>query len=69
MYQLTETSSRPAPARAGQPPGTRSVMFSITNRGEQVAMAHAYVLPDGTLGGSGLLDPKTIRVQDTLHFI
>jgi hypothetical protein len=44
-----------------QPQGTKSVMYEIVDQsGARIATAHAYVLPDGSLGASGKYDPKSI---------
>jgi hypothetical protein len=52
------------------PIGTKSTLFEILNeRGERIGTAHAYVLPDGSLGASGRLDPKSILVGNTLHIL
>src|ERR1700737_1758256 len=69
-YQKTAFRSSLAPARAGQPPGTQSVIFNITSaQGVLVAKAHAYLLPDGSYGGSGMLDPKAIWRGDTVYYL
>jgi hypothetical protein len=44
-----------------EPPGTRSQMVAyLESSGRAVAIAHRYLRPDGTIGGSGLRrpDPK-----------
>jgi len=66
LYQLNEISSGTPSKASNQPPGTRSVMFEILNQhGRVIAKAHAFVLPNGAYGASGLLDPKHIRVGNT----
>lgn len=43
------------------PPGTRSQMIHYEDHsGFVLAKAHRYVLPDGSLGGSGRPDPKMV---------
>src|SRR2546426_12643533 len=70
LYHKTSMVSRPAPATAHQPAGTRSVIYEITDQnGYKIATAHAYELPNGTLGGSGRLDPKSIRSGQTIYYI
>lgn len=60
--------SRPAPEGAGQPPGTLSQMISYRDRGDnEVARAHQYLRPDGTLGGSGRPDPKRLFEDGILY--
>lgn len=57
---------KPAPPESGQPSGSRSQIVAyieVENRkiGRKVAMAHRYLLPDGTLGASGKPDPKSLK--------
>lgn len=55
----------PRAQKQGHPPGTRSqyVVYYDQN-GDPVAGVHQYLLPDGTLGASGLPDPKVIFLPD-----
>src|SRR5438874_13754463 len=55
-------TERPAPASSGEPRGTLShvvVYVNAENRG--VVVAHEYLRPNGTIGGSGQRDPKWLR--------
>src|SRR5207247_3424047 len=47
---------------SGQPPGTTTKTFAIreTKNGPDLAHAHAFIRPDGTIGASGRPDPKRI---------
>src|SRR3989442_13633575 len=51
----------PSP-ESGQPPGTTTKTFAIreTANGPDLAHAHAFIRPDGTIGASGKPDPKRI---------
>ncbi len=63
-------SSRPASAEAGQPAGTTSeihVYFDLEML--RVAVVHQYVLPDGSLGGSGRPDPKRLLLDNEILFV
>jgi len=55
-------SSRPAPERAGQDPGTLSQMVWYFDGLERVALVHQYLRPDGSLGASGRPDPKRLLI-------
>ena len=55
-----------APASSGQPPGTVSQRVFYFRGNKKVAVAHRYVLPDGTIGASGLPDPKWLRDGDVI---
>jgi hypothetical protein len=50
-----------ASASSGQPPGTLSQFFRYKRGDVEVARVHQYRLRDGTLGASGLPDPKWLR--------
>lgn len=55
----------PKRQKEGHPPGTRSQYVVYYNQdGSPVAGVHQYLLPDGTLGGSGRPDPKVIFLPD-----
>jgi hypothetical protein len=40
------------------------VVLYVTPHGQPVALLHQYKRPDGTLGGSGLPDPKVVVTED-----
>lgn len=52
----------PAPLQAHEPPGTFSQFILYRIGGQDYAKCHRYLRPDGSLGGSGLPDPKWLRV-------
>lgn len=59
---------RPAPPEAGQIEGTLSQMISYRDQaGNEVARAHRYLRPDGTLGASGRPDPKRLLQDGVLY--
>lgn len=57
LTEWTVEDGDPDP-RAGEPPGTRSQIVDYLDRGHRVARIHQYLRADGSLGGSGLPDPK-----------
>jgi len=61
-HDLRERVRRsPAPAALGEVPGTESHFITYQAQpGTVVAMAFCYQRPDGTLGGSGRIDPKWV---------
>src|SRR5688500_7050471 len=68
--RLDETidSEGPADPRANQPPGTASQRVRYRDAdGRSVAVCHRYLRPDGTLGGSGMPDPKAVLENGILH--
>ncbi|MCY3960092.1 MAG: hypothetical protein OXG34_00275 [bacterium] len=36
--------------------------------GQELALAHQYLLPDGTIGGSGRPDPKRLILDDEIIY-
>lgn len=63
MLEIVRSQNQPN-SRSGQPPGTLSqrVEYWTTVEGRlvKIATAHRYLRPDGSLGGSGLPDPKRV---------
>jgi hypothetical protein len=56
----------PGPSR--EPPGTRSQSVPYFLMGVKIAVCHQYVRPDGSLGASGLPDPKLVEYQGQVLF-
>lgn len=58
-----------APPTAGQAPDTLSQMVSYREPdcNNELARAHRYLKPDGTLGGSGRPDPKLVLQGGILY--
>jgi hypothetical protein len=58
----------PAPPSSGQPDGTMSQRVLYMSGDQLIAVVHQYLLPDGSIGGSGrrLPDPKWLRDGDTV---
>lgn len=51
------------------PRGSRSQIITYIDRdGKEVASAHQYLLPDGTLAAGGLPDPKRLLLDGILYF-
>jgi hypothetical protein len=61
--ELTAVAQRDSVLREplGFPAGTRTQRVYYMKGQVRVAIVHQYVLPDGTLGASGLPDPKWLR--------
>ena len=53
----------------GYPRGTRKQMIAYYDGPQRVALAHQVVLPDGTLGASGIPDPKELLVDGVLWYV
>ncbi len=52
-------------AEVGLPQGTRSQMvWYLGPDGQKLVLVHQYLLPDGSIGGSGRPDPKRMILAD-----
>ncbi len=50
--------------RSGEPDGTVSQLVFYLLDDQPVALVHQYLRPDGSLGASGLPDPKVVVDED-----
>lgn len=67
LQEVVTRSGTPSP-EIGLPPGSKSQAISYrTENGEELARAHRFVLPDGTIGASGKPDPKRVFLEGTLY--
>jgi len=51
------------------PPGTRTQYIRYSKGGQWVVEVHQYLRPDGTLGGSGMPDPKRLRMGGFIYTV
>ena len=68
LSSLVTYRGNPSPL-SKQPPGTKSQEVTYFDGGTVVARVHQFVLPDGSLGASGLPDPKAVLVNDVLYVL
>jgi hypothetical protein len=69
--ELNEWIERDVPSRPelGLPPGTRTrTAWYLDSQLQKVAFVHYYLLPDGSIGASGKVDPKRIILDDEIIF-
>lgn len=60
----------PSQPLANEPFCTRSQMVSYRDQnGRELAQAHRYLRPDGTIGLGGRPDPKALRDGDVLYIV
>lgn len=68
LIASVEREGSPRP-EAQQPPGTLSqTVWYFDLRLSRVALVHQYLLPDGTIGGSGRPDPKRILLDGEILY-
>ena len=68
LIMRTLKDRHPSSPRAGLPLCTRSQTIAYLDpNGDEVALVHQYLLPNGSLGGSGLPDPKRLLVEGVLY--
>ena len=68
QFDLVERTSR-SPRTSHEPPGTKSITYDVYRAGQAIAVVHAYVRPDGSLGASGQYDPKAIMNGRVMYYI
>ena len=67
FFQWIKRSSHPNPPPDGEPFCTHSqIAYYYNSNGEPVAVVHQYLRPDGSIGASGLPDPKRLILQDRI---
>lgn len=53
-----------------EPPGTQSqIVYYYNDKNQPVAIVHQYLRPDGTIGASGLPDPKRVFLSDRIIYV
>lgn len=62
------TYDQPASPKSHQVPGTRSKIYKYFDGYDPVMVLHCFERPDGTLGGSGKMDPKRLLVNGVVYF-
>ena len=69
LTTMLKWESHADPRRTGEPLCTQSqIVYYYAPDGHAVAVVHQYLRPDGTIGASGLPDPKCLFLQDrTIH--
>lgn len=65
LMPVIERSAMANPSR-GQPLGILTQVVSYYRGETKIVTVHQYLLPDGTIGASGLPDPKWLRDGDTI---
>jgi hypothetical protein len=59
----------PAPPSSGEPEGSMSQIHDyIDGNGNKLATIHRYRRPDGSIGGSGKLDPHALMIDGVLLY-
>lgn len=68
--EIVRTSHLKNPAERDEPTCTHSqfVRYSDHN-GQWLVEVHRYLRPDGTLGASGMPDPKRLRIGDEIFLL
>lgn len=67
LYAYVKRSSHPNSPPPGEPYCTHSqILFYYTLTGQPIAVAHQYLRPDGTIGGSGRPDPKRLFLANKI---
>ena len=68
LSALVRRSGHPSPPKADEPFCTRSQEISyLDQNNREVARAHRYLRPDGTIGASGKPDPKRVFLDGVMY--
>lgn len=63
-------SSHPNPPPPGEPYCTHSqIVYYYTKDGRPVAIVHQYLRPNGSIGASGMPDPKRLFLADRILYV
>lgn len=66
--EVSKRGDHIAAGHTGEPPGTVSHTVVYLDPDDRVvALAHEYLRPDGSIGGSGRRDPKLVRVAGVTY--
>ena len=58
------------PENKGEPWCTHSQLIRfVDENGQWLYEGHQYLRPDGKIGGSGLLDPKRVRLDGVIYAV
>ncbi len=70
LQSVLHREGHPSPPRPSPPICTRSqVLRYLDATGTTIAYVHQFLRPDGTLGGSGLPDPKRVLVDGVGYIV
>ncbi|HXN05449.1 MAG TPA: hypothetical protein VN944_00120 [Nitrospiria bacterium] len=61
--------SKPRAIEIGEPFGTRFQLIRYFEAGNWVVEVAQYLRPNGTIGASGMQDPKRLRIGDIIYII
>src|SRR6476661_1025519 len=68
--ELVWREGHPSPKRSGEPFCTRSQVIRYLDRSNRlVAVVHQYLRPNGTVGGSGMPDPKRMFKNGVIYAV
>jgi hypothetical protein len=64
LVTYVKRNSVPATPPQGEPPNTKSqIIYYYDHENNPVAIVHQYLRPNGTIGASGLPDPKRLFID------
>lgn len=67
---IVKKSRAPKKLPGGEPPDTQSqIVYYYNSKNQPVAIVHQYLRPDGTIGASGLPDPKRVFLPDRIVYV
>jgi hypothetical protein len=70
LRSIVKVSNHPSPEKATEPVCTLSeILAYLDDNGQQVALVHQFTRRDGSIGGSGLPDPKLLLIDGIWYYV
>ncbi len=70
LYSTVRVENHPSPSKAIEPICTLSQILAYKDANNQmVALVHQFKRTDGSIGGSGLPDPKLLLIQGVVYYV
>lgn len=70
LRAVVKVSSHPSPEKAIEPVCTLSeILAYLDDNDQRIALVHQFTRRDGSIGGSGLPDPKLLLVDGIWYYV
>ena len=70
LHAIVKVESHPSPPKSTQPLCTLSqILAYLDDKNQKIALVHRFLMKNGSIGGSGLPDPKEIFIDGTLYYV
>jgi hypothetical protein len=70
LRDILEAESHPTPPKSTQPVCTYSqILAYLDSKNQKVAIVHQFKRQNGSIGGSGLPDPKLLLIKGVVYYV